>query len=298
MSKKERLNWDQYKVSDGVNFSLKDFHTSIRKKDFGKDETEHLIQKDIEELASLQDILYADNHHALLIIIQALDAAGKDGTVKHIMSGVNPNGVKVTSFKSPSINELNHDYLWRHYTTLPAKGEIGIFNRSYYENVLFTKVHPDFLMNEKLAGIQSVNDIGKSFWQKRYKQICRFEENLIENDTTILKFFLNVSKEEQKKRLLERIVDPDKNWKFSTTDLQERAYWDDYQTAYEDAIAYTCSKNVPWYIIPADEKWYSRYLIVNIICNELNKLNLAYPEISDEERSALISAKKSLMNEK
>jgi len=298
MAKNNKLNYDDFRINEETKFSLSDFPTEIKKKDIDKELGELLIQKDVEELSSLQDVLYADKKHAVLIIIQAMDAAGKDGTIKHIMSGVNPEGVQVTSFKSPSINELEHDYFWRHYLALPAKGEIGIFNRSHYENVLITKVHPEFILNEKHEGIHSINDINKLFWQKRYKQICRFEKNLIENDTTILKFFLHVSKEEQKKRFLDRIDDPTKNWKFSTADLKERAYWDDYQSAYEDAIRNTSTNEAPWFIIPADEKWFSRYLVGKIICTELKKLNLSYPKISDNERELLLKAKESLMNEK
>jgi len=298
MANKDKLDFDDFKVSEGMNFSLSDFPTEFRKKFMDKEEGELLISKDIEELSLLQDILYADKRHAVLIIIQAMDAAGKDGTIKHIMSGVNPAGVQVTSFKSPTNNELDHDYFWRHYLALPGKGEIGIFNRSHYENVLITKVHPQFILNEKHEGINSVKDIDKSFWEKRYKQICRFEKNLIENDTTILKFFLHVSKDVQKKRFLDRIEDPAKNWKFSTADLKERAFWDDYQSAYEDAIQNTSTNSAPWFIIPADEKWFSRYVVGKIICRELKKLNLQYPTISDIEREALMKAKESLLKEK
>jgi len=298
MAKNDKLNYNDFKITEETKFSLSDFPTEIKKKDIDKEQGELLIQKDVEELSSLQDVLYADKKHAVLIIIQAMDAAGKDGTIKHIMSGVNPEGVQVTSFKSPSTIELEHDYFWRHYLALPAKGEIGIFNRSHYENVLITKVHPEFILNEKHEGIDSINDINKLFWQKRYKQICRFEKNLIENDTTILKFFLHVSKEEQKKRFMDRIDDPTKNWKFSTADLKERAYWDDYQSAYEDAIRNTSTSEAPWFIIPADEKWFSRYLVGKIICTELKKLNLSYPKISENERVLLLKAKESLMNEK
>ena len=297
MANKDKLNYDDFRITEGTKFTLSDFHTEIKKKDIDKAQGDLLIQKDVEELSSLQDILYADKQHAVLIIIQAMDAAGKDGTIKHIMSGVNPEGVRVTSFKSPSSTELDHDYFWRHYLALPAKGEIGIFNRSHYENVLITKVHPEFILNEKHVGISTIDDIDKEFWQKRYKQICRFEKNLIENDTTILKFFLHVSKDEQKKRFLDRIDDPTKNWKFSNADLKERAFWDDYQSAYEDAISNTSTKDAPWFVIPADEKWFSRYLVGKIICTELKKLNLSYPNISVAERESLLKAKESLMKE-
>ena len=291
------MDIDKFKIIDGKKFSLTDYPTEINKKGLGKAEGELLIQKDIIELAALQDVLYAENRHAVLIVIQAMDAAGKDGTIKHIMSGVNPAGVKVSSFKSPSTNELNHDYFWRHYLALPGKGEIGIFNRSHYENVLVTKVHPEFILNEKHSKINSIKDIDKSFWQDRYKQICRFEKNLTENDTIILKFFLHVSKDVQKKRFLDRIDDPKKNWKFSSADLKERAFWDEYQSAYEDAIKNTATKSAPWFVIPADEKWYTHYLIGNIICSELKKLDLSYPVISDTERTALLTAKAVLLSE-
>jgi len=297
MKEKNNINLDDFRITNGNKFSLSDYPTTFKEKDINKEEGELLIQKDIEELSVLQDVLYADNRHAVLIVIQAMDAAGKDGTIKHIMSGVNPAGVKVSSFKSPSVTELDHDFLWRHYIALPVKGEIGIFNRSHYENVLVTKVHPEFVLNEKHSNIKSLKDIDKSFWQDRYKQICRFEKNLSENDTTILKFFLHVSKDVQKKRFLDRIDDPKKNWKFSSADLKERAYWNDYQSAYEDAIKNTSTKSAPWFIIPADEKWFTRYLIGNIICSELKKLDLAYPEISDTEKVALQKAKESLLNE-
>ena len=297
MSKNDKLDVDDYRVKEGTKFSLKDYPTEIKRKEIDKEEGDLLLRKDVEELSALQDVLYADKQHAVLIIIQAMDAAGKDGTIKHIMSGVNPEGVQVTSFKAPSLIELEHDFFWRHYVVLPSKGEIGIFNRSHYENVLITKVHPEFILNEKHAGIKSVNDIDKSFWQKRYKQICRFEKNLYENDTTILKFFLHVSKDEQKKRFLDRIDDPTKNWKFSAADLKERAYWDAYQQAYEEAIENTSTKEAPWFVIPADEKWYSRYIVGKIICNELEKLNLSYPKISESERVALLKAKDILLNE-
>jgi len=298
MTKKDKMNYDDFRIAEGMKFSLSDYPTEIKKKDVDKELGEILIQKDVEQLSSLQDILYADKHHAVLIIIQAMDAAGKDGTIKHIMSGVNPEGVRVTSFKSPSPTELDHDYFWRHYLALPAKGEIGIFNRSHYENVLITKVHPEFILNEKHEGINSLDDINKLFWQKRYKQICRFEKNLAENDTLILKFFLHVSKDVQKKRFLDRIDDPSKNWKFSTADLKERAFWGDYQSAYEEAIQNTSTKEAPWFVIPADEKWFSRYLVGKIICTELKKLNLSYPVISETERVSLLKAKELLLNEK
>jgi len=297
MEKKDKTEPEHFRITDGSKFSLTDYPTEARKKNIEKEESELLIQKDIADLAVLQDVLYAENRHAVLIVIQAMDAAGKDGTIKHIMAGVNPAGVKVSSFKSPTAAELDHDYFWRHYLALPGKGEIGIFNRSHYENVLVTKVHPEFILSEKHSNIKSLKDIDKSFWKDRYKQICRFEKNLVENDTVVLKFFLHVSKDVQKKRFLDRIDDPKKNWKFSSADLKERGFWDDYQSAYEDAIANTSTNSAPWYVIPADEKWYTRYLIGNIICTELKKLDLKYPVISDTEKKALQKSKELLMNE-
>jgi PPK2 family polyphosphate:nucleotide phosphotransferase len=294
---KEENDINIFRVTDGSKFSLADYPTIVSKKNIDREEGELLIQKDIEELATLQDVLFAENRHAVLIVIQAMDAAGKDGTIKHIMSGVNPAGVKVSSFKAPSTTEVNHDYFWRHYIALPGKGEIGIFNRSHYENVLVTKVHPEFILNEKHSHIKSLKDIDKSFWKERYKQICRFEKNLAENDTMILKFFLHVSKDVQKKRFLDRIDNPKKNWKFSSADLKERAFWDEYQSAYHDAITNTSAESAPWFVIPADEKWYTHYLIGKIICNELQKLDLKYPVISDVEKEALEKAKDVLMNE-
>ncbi len=291
------IDIERFKITDGTTFSLSDYPTEIKKKGIEKEEGELIIQKDIEELSSLQDVLFAENRHAVLIVIQAMDAAGKDGTIKHIMSGVNPAGVQVSSFKSPSGMELDHDYFWRHYVALPGKGEIGIFNRSHYENVLITKVHPELILNEKHCKIRTLKDIDKTFWEDRYKQIIRFEKNLTENDTTILKFFLHVSKDVQKERFLERIDDPSKNWKFSSTDLKERAFWDNYQQAYDNAISATSTKLAPWFIIPADNKWYMRLIVGKIICYELKKLDLAYPVISDSEKAALNKAKMILLNE-
>jgi len=294
---KEENDINIFRVTDGSKFSLANYPTIVSKKDIEREEGELLIQKDIEELATLQDVLFAENRHAVLIVIQAMDAAGKDGTIKHIMSGVNPAGVKVSSFKAPSTTEVNHDYFWRHYIALPGKGEIGIFNRSHYENVLVTKVHPEFILSEKHNHIKSLKDIDKSFWKDRYKQICRFEKNLAENDTLILKFFLHVSKDVQKKRFLDRIDNPKKNWKFSSADLKERAFWDEYQSAYHDAITNTSAESAPWFVIPADEKWYTHYLIGKIICTELQKLDLKYPVISDLEKEALKKVKEMLLNE-
>jgi PPK2 family polyphosphate:nucleotide phosphotransferase len=227
-----------------------------------------------------------------------MDAGGKDSTIKHITSGLNATGVKVTNFKVPSSEELNHDYFWRHYKALPERGQIGIFNRSHYENVLVTRVHPELLLKEKLPGIDAVNDITKKFWKRRFEQINNFEQNIVQNGTVMIKFFLHVSKAEQKKRFLERIDNPKKNWKFSVADLKEREYWDEYQQAYEEALSHTSTKYAPWYIIPADDKWYLQLAVGTIINSEFEKLNLSYPKISKSEKTELLKAKDELLREK
>jgi len=215
-----------------------------------------------------------------------------------VMSGLNPQGVKVCSFKTPSKDELDHDYFWRHYKELPARGEIGIFNRSHYENVLVTKVHPEYLMNEKLPAFNSPKDADKKFWAARYKQINRFEKNLAENGTIILKFFLHVSKEEQKNRFLDRINDPSKNWKFSLADVAERKHWDAYQLAYEELLSETSTNYAPWFVLPADDKWFTRLCLGTVIDKEFEKLKLKYPEINAEQKKQLQLAKRGLLNEK
>ena len=295
---KTLIKTSDYLAKPGKPFSLKKFPTDEEDRTITKEEGEALIKQNIEKLAELQEKLYAGNRHSVLIILQAMDAAGKDSTLKNVMTGLNPSGVKVANFKVPSSTELDHDYFWRHNAELPARGEIGIFNRSHYENVLVTKVHPEYILKENLPGIESVKDIGKEFWEQRYKQINRFEKTLAENGTLILKFFLHVGKEEQKKRLLARIDDPTKNWKFAAADLAERALWDKYQQAYQDAIEHTSVDEAPWYIIPADDKWYMRLLVSTVIRAELEALNLQFPVISQQTKAALQEAKKQLLNEK
>jgi PPK2 family polyphosphate:nucleotide phosphotransferase len=230
-------------------------------------------------------------------VIQAMDAAGKDSVIKHVMSGLNPQGVTVTSFKTPTHQELEHDYLWRHNIALPARGMVGIFNRSHYENVLVTRVHPEYILNENLPGIKSVSDIDKSFWEKRFRQINHFERILVDNGTVILKFFLHVSKKEQKKRFLERINDPAKNWKFSAGDIKERDLWKEYRKAYEDMFENTSNLLAPWFIIPADDKWFTRLVLANIIVSELSRLDLNYPQLSDQQKKDLENSKKLLTGE-
>ena len=298
MATKTLINTDAFRIKANDKIKLKSLPTNIKKKPVSKEKAQAMLQKGILELANMQDKLYAHNEISVLIVLQAMDAAGKDGTIKHLLSGLNPSGVKVSSFKAPSAVELDHDYFWRHYKELPARGEIGIFNRSHYENVLVTKVHPEYILNENIPGIKTVKDIDKKFWKKRYDQINRFEKNLSENGTIILKFFLNVSKEEQKKRFLERIDDPKKNWKFSLADMKERGYWDQYQSAYEEMFNHTSTDYAPWYVIPADDKWYMRILIGLAIYHQFEKLNIAYPHVSKETKAALEKAKQFLLNEK
>lgn len=255
------------------------------------------LRQDIENMAALQYKLYAENRRSILIIFQAMDSAGKDSAIRHIMTGINPQGCDVHSFKHPSTLELEHDYLWRHYTRLPDRGRIGIFNRSHYENVLITKVHPELLLSENLPGIRSVKDVKKDFWKKRYRQINEFEKTISENGTTILKFFLHLSKKEQKKRFLKRIEKADKHWKFSYDDIRERGFWDDYQAAYETAIQQTSTPYAPWYIVPADHKWFSRVLIGNVILNTMEKMNLRIPEVTPEQQELLKKGREALENE-
>ncbi len=284
-------------VKPETNIKLKDYNTEYKGSALNKKEAELLLDKSRRELSKIQDELYANNRHSVLIIFQAMDAAGKDGAVKHIMSGFNPLGVKVHSFKTPTSNELDHDYFWRHELALPARGEIAIHNRSHYENVLITRVHPEFVMKENIPGIESVKDLGTKFWNNRFKQIRRFEKNLTENGMVILKFCLHISKKEQKKRFLERIEDPSKNWKFSMTDLKERDHWDQYQEAYEEAISATSTEKSPWFIIPADDKWYARLAIASIIYTQFETLDLGYPKVSKNQLEELQLAKQSLLSE-
>jgi len=249
------------------------------------------------ELSHLQEKLYAANNHSVLIIFQAMDAAGKDSAIEHVMSGLNPQGCQVFSFKVPTEEEYEHDFLWRHYKALPERGRIGIHNRSHYENVLVCKVHPEYILSENIPGYTDVKRIDKQFWKQRYQSIRNFEEHLAANGTVILKFFLNISKEEQKQRFLERIEDPSKNWKFSSGDIKERALWDNYMKAYEDAINETSTPNAPWHIIPADKKWFARLAISEIIADKLKSLNLKFPVLINDEAAKLEETKAALLNE-
>ena len=288
---------DKFRAGGGKKINLKEWLTDDKDKPVEKDSGVSLLQEDILKLSDIQEKLYASNRHSVLIVIQAMDAAGKDSVIKHVMSGLNPQGVTVTSFKTPTHQELEHDYLWRHYNALPARGMVGIFNRSHYENVLVTRVHPEYILNENLPEINAVTDIDKSFWEKRFKQINHFEDTLSDNGTLVLKFFLHVSKKEQKKRFLERINDPAKNWKFSMGDLKERDLWKEYRKAYEDMLEHTSTAQAPWFVIPADDKWFTRLVLANIIVSELGKLDLKFPVVPDVQLKQLQEAKKLLTGE-
>ncbi len=296
-TKETMIRIKDHHVRPDKKVKLKDFSTKYEGKTLNKQDAEQMLDIGRKHLADVQDKLYAHNRYSVLIILQAMDAAGKDGAVKHIMSGFNPLGVKVYSFKAPNSTELDHEYFWRHQLALPARGEIAIHNRSHYENVLVTKVHPEWILNENIPGIDSIKKVNDKFWEMRYKQIRRFEKNLVENGTVIMKFFLHVSKKEQKKRFLERIEDPGKNWKFSLSDLKERAHWDAYQKAYEELLSKTATDDAPWFVIPADDKWYARLSMAEIIANEFSKLDADYPIVSPAQKVELQKAKVQLMGE-
>lgn len=292
-----KTNTKKYLAKTGASFSIKDYSTTYDghlDKKTGNEELERVKQ----ELKGYQEALYASDSHSILIIFQAMDAAGKDSAIEHVMSGLNPQGCQVYSFKTPNSEEYSHDFLWRHYKALPERGKIGIHNRSHYENVLVCKVHPAYVLSENIPGYDDVKKIDKKFWKERYESIRNFEKHLTANGTVILKFFLHVSKDEQKHRFLDRIAEPSKNWKFSAGDLKERALWKDYMNAYEEAIKETSTSEAPWYIIPADKKWYARLAISQIIEETLESLNLKYPTLPKEEADQLETIKHQLLSEK
>lgn len=288
--------WKQFRVPPGKKFLLANHDPAWsgngklskreRKKRAGK-----FLTEDLTELSAAQDLLYAADSWSVLVIFQAMDAAGKDSTIKHVMSGVNPQGCQVYSFKHPSTEELDHNFLWRCMKALPERGRIGIFNRSYYEDVLIVKVHPELI---QAARIPNANPDSKKFWQARYEDINNFEHHLMRNGTRIIKFFLNVSKGEQRQRFVDRLDQPGKNWKFSPTDVKERQFWDDYMAAYEDAIAATSTKWAPWYVIPADHKWVTRALVARILAQEISGLGLSYPVVTPEQEAEFAKARKRL----
>lgn len=288
------MNYHPYIVAPNSQISLKnDYDPSYKSEFHEKADAKIKLEAGVKKLANYQNILYAQNTYALLIIFQAMDAAGKDSTIKHVMSGVNPQGCQVFSFKAPSEEELDHDYLWRSMKALPERGRIGIFNRSYYEELLVVRVHPEILEKQKLPHIPKDDQI----WKQRFQEINNFEQYLVNNGIIVIKFFLNVSKEEQKKRFLSRIELPEKNWKFSASDVQVRGFWDDYMNAYEQIFNHTSTETAPWYIVPADTKWFTRLVVADIICAKLQELNLQYPVVSEEHKKRLLQAKKMLENE-
>lgn len=285
----------KFRVEGGKGFRLKDVDpgdTGGLK--IGKDDAAELLDRGVEALAGLQDRLYAQDKRALLLVFQAMDAAGKDGTIKHVMSGVNPQGCQVFAFKTPSAEELDHDFLWRTTRCLPERGRIGIFNRSYYEEVLVVRVHPEILGRQKLPP----EVVTKKIWKERYEDIASFERYLARNGVAVVKFFLHVSRKEQRKRFLERLERPEKNWKFSLADAQEREHWDSYMEAYEDAIRATAAPWAPWYVVPADTKWFTRLVVASAVTDALEKMELAYPEVDEAKKAELAKAREALEAEK
>ena len=294
--KKARAIAEPFRVDKGRRFRLKDVDPgdTLGFKNADKQRTREALATGIAALAELQDKLYAQDKWAVLLIFQAMDAAGKDGAIKHVMSGVNPQGCQVFSFKSPSAEELDHDYLWRCMKCLPSRGHIGIFNRSYYEETLVVRVHPEFLAGQKLPpGL-----VGKHIWKERFEDIRNFEQYLTRNGVVVRKFFLHVSKPEQKRRFLERIERPEKNWKFSVSDTKEREHWDEYMDAYEDMIRHTATPEAPWYVVPADNKWFTHRVVADAIIETLGSLGLKYPDVGPDKLKELAAAKRALLGGK
>jgi PPK2 family polyphosphate:nucleotide phosphotransferase len=286
---------DLVRVKPGKKFRLKDHDPAwAGNKDVPKKErkafAEQNLSEDVTALSEAQQLLYAADTHSILLIFQAMDAAGKDSTIKHVMSGVNPQGCQVFSFKHPSAEELDHNFLWRYAKALPERGRIGIFNRSYFEEVLVVKVHPEILANQRIPGAQPSNEL----WQSRYDDINNFERHLTQNGTVILKFFLNISKDEQRRRFLQRLEDPKKHWKFSDSDMKERGFWDDYMHAFEDCLNVTNTKWAPWHIIPADHKWVARAMVAKIVTSAIEDLKMKYPEVRAEKSKQIAAAKAEL----
>ncbi len=292
--KRARKLAEPFCVTNGEKFRLKDYDPGDTGKlsPDDKQQAKEVLTMGTDLLSKMQDILYAQDKWAVLLIFQAMDAAGKDGAIKHVMSGVNPQGCDVHSFKAPSTEELDHDYLWRCMKALPNRGHIGIFNRSYYEETLAVRVHPEFLEKQKIPR----ELIGKNIWKERFQDIRAFERYLGNNGVLVRKFFLNVSKKEQKNRFMERIDNPDKNWKFSATDAKERVHWDEYMDAYEDTIRNTATKDAPWYVVPADNKWFTRVVVAAAIIEALDSLGLEYPKVGEEQLAELAATKKLLLN--
>ncbi len=280
-----------YRIEDGKDFRLKDYDPADTDGWHAKERAEEALQQGVARLAELQDELYAQDRWAVLLIFQGMDAGGKDGAIKHVMSGVNPEGCQVYSFKAPTEAELRHDFLWRTTLDLPQRGHIGIFNRSYYEEVLIVRVHPEVLKGERVPS----SLLSKNLWSERFEDIRSFERHLARDGTVIRKFFLNISKKEQKRRFLARLDQPEKNWKFSAADIHERRYWDDYMNAYEDMIRNTASKDAPWYAVPADNKWFPRLVVSSVIVHALEEQALTYPKVDAVKRKELAAARKLLL---
>ena len=274
-------------IKNNKDFSLKTLDTNYKAGFYSEDELKDFLNSYSEKIAGLQEKLYAQNQFSVLLVLQAIDAAGKDSCIKHVFTGVNPQGVHVVNFKQPSKEELDHDFMWRIYKNLPERGLIGVFNRSHYEEVLVTKVHPEYLLNQNIPNVNSIEDVNDEFWQNRYNTINQFEKHLNDNGTIIIKVFLNLSKEEQKQRFIDRIETPKKNWKFSYADLKERKRWDDYQVAFEDMIKNTSTDYAPWHVVPSDNQWISRAIVSEILLEKLEGLNLKYPKLSKQEQELL-----------
>ncbi|MGB7554587.1 MAG: polyphosphate kinase 2 family protein [Candidatus Korobacteraceae bacterium] len=289
------MNTESMMALPGKRIRLKDFDPAFKGGYRSHAHARSKLKSNVQRLAEYQDLLYSSHTYSLLLILQAMDAAGKDGTIKHVMSGVNPEGCQVFSFKTPSEHELSHDFMWRTYRELPERGQIGIFNRSYYEEVLVVRVHPDLLKHEHLPGFTAPS---KKFWRHRFESINDVERHLVRNGTVILKFFLHLSRQEQEKRFLERLDDPSKNWKFSEADLHERLRWDDYMAAYEEMINHTSTRHAPWYIIPADHKWFTHLTVSDIVVQTLKDMRLKYPKVNDTQRAQLALAREALQSGK
>ena len=292
------LNDSKIIVKDGSNFNLNNYSTAYNGDIQNLKDAEKRLKQANKRMFKLQQKLYANDNHSVLLVFQAMDAAGKDSTIRAVFSGVNPTGFQVSSFKAPSKLELDHDYLWRTTLALPERGRIGIFNRSHYEEVLVCKVHPEYVLGQNIPHINTMDDINQEFWNERYKQISNWESHLAANGTLVLKFFLNVSKDEQKARFMSRIENQKKNWKFSFGDMKERALWDKYMSAYQDAISNTAAAHAPWFIIPADNKANMRAMVAEIVAESLEKLNLSYPTVGEKELLEMKEAKEILENEK
>lgn len=282
----------------GKDFNIKEAPTWVKDSAPELKAIKKQIKKNVKKIKLAQRMMYARRRYGVLVVFQAMDAAGKDSMISHIFAGVNPVGFKVANFKQPTAKELRHDYLWRINRELPLKGDIGVFNRSYYEDVLVSRVHPEIIVQANLPGVEAIKDINNQFFDSRYEDIRQYESYLTRSGYLVVKFFLHVSKAEQKQRFLARIDTPEKNWKFSAADIRERQYWDRYQQAYEKAINATATEKNPWYVIPADDKWYSRLIVSDILTKEIDRLPLAYPEVSPENKLALQAARKELLNEK